>query len=254
MSLEQSIATATNEVGRARDEILNFATVAQEQIARVTDAYASTISNFTAIFHVNETTGLDTGSGLAGDPLRTIQEAVSRTPRGSRISVRLATDITLRENVVLDQRELDIRSDTSGVRRDFSFERKLNTNTTPNQRFLANFIFTGSSGIYFQDINLKIPAIDGNFGDFVPNSAANIFVAFSNTPFTANIAFGLCDIEFPPVPFAPMIGNTPCNLKIGSTTFSGSNRFGNIHGGFTNPAGTPINDAAHLIMSNQTTI
>lgn len=254
MALEDTIALAANEVGQARDEILGIVNVANTQITRVTDAYTTILAHFNAQFWINDVSGDDSAEGSAAAPLKTIQQAISRTPRGSKILVHLATDFVIRGAIYLDSRELNIHSDTASVRRQVSFERKADTNFTPYRRSVANFVFTGASGVHFQDIRLALPILDGDWASYVDGGTSNVFVGYGNIPYLIGVSFWSCEIDFPATPFAAMFNDSLVALRIGASTFTGSSRHGWVHKAFTSTSGTNANDAAHRIMTNLDTI
>ena len=254
MSLEDTIALAANEVGQARDEILGLTDVAQTQITRVSNTYNRILSNFSARFWINDVSGDDNAEGDADAPLKTVHEALSRTPRGGRLRVYLATDLVIRDHIYLNSRELNFYSDTASVRRQITFERQADTNFTPYRRSLANFVFTGASGVHFQNIRFVVPILDGDWASYTDVGGSNIFVGYGDVSYPVGVSFQACEIEFPATPFAAMFNSTPALLRIGESTFTGTSRHGWVHRSFTDTAGTPANDAAHLIMTNLPTI
>jgi hypothetical protein len=203
MSIEQSIADLVAIGGRNLQLPQDIAQTATNQIAAVGAAYQARVASLTTTFVVNQATGSDTGTGTAAAPFRSIDQALSLTPRGGRCYVSLAADYTLSaHNILVDGKDLIVRSDSS-VKRALVFERYLEATLTPNLRGVRGFHLGGGS-LSLLGLTINIPVLDGSWGNYLPANSSVIGVSDSENWRPLTVTVYNCAVVIPAVPFCAL--------------------------------------------------
>ncbi|MBA1195471.1 hypothetical protein G7007_21925, partial [Pseudomonas entomophila] len=84
--------------------------------AALAAAIAAVPSN-TKRYWVNQISGDDTAAGTAEAPLKTIIQALSRTPSGGLVTIHLQADYVMDSRITIENRRMYIETDKEGVKR-----------------------------------------------------------------------------------------------------------------------------------------
>ena len=258
MSLETSIAALTTQAGLLMDLPNQVNAAAQAKIAAMGAAYQGHIAGLAVTAYVDQVNGLDTNSGAIGSPFRTIDKALALTPRGGLCTVILKSAYTLSAHVIIDGKDLVLQSD-SAVRRALTFERLLDTSTTPAYRYAASLQLVNGGGITIHGLTINVPVVDGNWVNYVAAGVpGGLISAMGWMTFGGyKVSLASCDVNIPASPFCAVvqggIGITSLNVHSLSYTGAITSPNGRLWGGQTNTAGVATNTLSSLA-TNLTTI
>lgn len=203
MSLESSIAALTQQAGLLMDLPQQVNAAAQAQIASMGAAYQSHIAGLSVSAYVDQINGLDTNSGALATPFKTIEKALSITPRGGFCCVLLKSDYTLTGDITVDGVHLSIVSDSS-IKRALTFERQLLTAFTPALRAVRQFKLSSGS-LNLSGLTINFPFIDGDWGNYAP---ANSHIVGGNGSYQwrpIDVTVFNCNVNIPASPFCSFI-------------------------------------------------
>jgi hypothetical protein len=237
MSLEDTIALAAQEVGKAREEVLKVAGLSTQQIAAVTQAYLTIIAQMKTNFFVDFAGGNDASPGTEASPLKTITRALALTPFGGSCTCTLKSDYTVSSLIFVDGRQLTVKSALQKY--NLFFERLSTLGTNPLYRYPVCFYLDGDSSVAINNCIINVPEL-GNFAAYTPASSPSSLFSV-NPDRRGDWVIRQCDVKIPAQPF--------CSLFQGSTELLGiswqsnvlngaqTSLLGNLLSSQTNPAG-----------------
>lgn len=246
MSLEDTIALAANEVGQARDEILDFVNVAQTQISRVADQYVANLASQNISLYVDPIAGDDAASGEANAPLKSLQQAVDLVPRGGRGTILLFNQLSISgASVDIDNKNISLASAT-GARLAVTGEGYVEAGTGFRKCHGFSLDFGGRLALSGLSINLPVAA------GAVASAAYHGQSGFIHSKGTiadagSTVVVAFCDMNFPASPVGKLTDFTlaPQVLHMEANTVTGT-MFGNLVSGASSSDGTPASAVAGL--------
>jgi len=254
MSLEQSIADLQTQAGLLLDLPQEIADQAQSRITQIGNFFDARVNTLMYTAYIDQVSGSDANDGNPDTPLKTIGEALSRTPLGGMCIARLKGDYHVDETLTVEQRYLRIWSDGS-VRHKVTFERKSQLIVNTTYRILENFALINAQ-IEFVTLTLEMPAADGTWGNLPEYVAYNGFASIrSSAAWGANVInISYCDIDIPANKFTSLIGGGNClMLNVAAVTMLDQALNGNLFYNLTSGSGTDSNTVPWL-NTNLTTI
>ncbi len=256
MAVQDDLAGALSAIAAATNTLNTIGAQATGAISAVTKAYNDRIASLRTLFYVNAITGSDAAAGTSAAPLRSISEAVRRTPYGGfcRVELRSAYTFTFAENLTLDKVDLTVIGD--GVTRfPVTFERRVKDNITPAVREAAAIKFLRGGCINFCFIELVAPALD-SFSQYQDYGSGCLFTSVQLAYGVSSISFLLCNINLPTTPFGSLLQSlTQVSFIVEQCTLNGpvTSLNGRVVFGRTDSAGVAASTVSGL-MTNLVTV
>lgn len=216
-----------------------------DAIAAVGGAYATYLANFARDFWLHPTAGADTNPGTLVAPVKTIQEALNRTPPNGVCTVNLQASMTLAATVEVNGKLLILKSDTAGVKRRVDFGTYSFTDGGITYRGLRNFVMRARSALSLRDLYLVMP-LDTGFTTQMLTSFSSMFHPVVPRGPTA-VDLQDCQINIPGSPFGPMFGSGTWTVNVWNTTTDSQPLKGRVLEGITDTsAGTDPKNVASI--------
>lgn len=229
-----ALTAATTELTALRQALLPVAQVRADLQAE----FAARQAQMGVTFWVDPAAGLDTAAGTEAAPLRTVTQALARTPVGGRCEVRLTGPLEVAGQIRIDRRDLLVRS-SSSTRHAVTFGRT----AAGGARSTGHFYLMGRATFTAMLVRIVQPALAGFEGTTLDADAACIRAAVvpsDGATGRAGVSLGAVDVELPATAFAPLMGGTPLSLAWWNNTLVGavSSVRGRLHELATSVSGT----------------
>jgi hypothetical protein len=157
---------------------------------------------------VHQQTGDDSADGTETAPLRSVEEALRRTPPGGVCVVKMMADYHFADIVNVAQTFLVLNSGSS-VRHTITLERKTAQWSEGPVRFTAGCRLKYRGGLHVSGLRVVMPVLDGYWGTIDP---VPFFCGIAQTGMSIyaggqTVMITYSDIAIPASPFCPVIGN-----------------------------------------------
>lgn len=243
MAVQDDIAAALAAIAGAKDALSSIAGQATGAIAQVTAAYNQRLSSLVGSYVVNQATGSDSNVGSSASPLRSIEAAIAKVPRGGLVEIAMQTDYTIEAPITIGDRRVLIYSVT-GVQRSINFSVTQDMSVTPGSRVCNGFRLDGSSALSILNMRVIVPPI-GAYAGLLDRLSAALFRQVSQYGLAAqSVCLLSCAIEIPAAPFGPIVqGDWPLTLAVIECSLPGAvtSLNGRLVGGYVNTSGVPAN-------------
>lgn len=259
MSLETSIANLVAIGGQNLTLPQQIANAAQDKLAEMAAAYQGHLSSLLVAVSVDQVNGLDTNAGTAAAPLKTLQKALSLTPRGGMCVVTLLGDYTLTADVAIDGKKLCIYSG-GGAKKNIYFDRFANNAVAPAQRNCRKFTFRQGGALLLFGCTVNVPVLDATYNGLT--AASELALCGGIGDYGADgldaitLQMYLCDYKIPATPYCCMLpASMPIDLVIIANTLNGAitSLNGQVMSGITAAGGTAASGVS-LLRTNLSTI
>lgn len=222
------------------------------RLTALSNRYTSLIDTSYQFVFLDTVNGSDDNPGNNVDqPFKTINFALSRMDRGSRVWINVLSDLHIDEEIELNAIALRIhgsKSDGTRVRVTFDRERRVRTNNT-DQRNLVGFTLHSGSHLELNGCIIIMPALGQDFDDTVVGDRGM---------FNSDLEKALMDLvianssmELPNTPFMPILGP---NVRIAFMVVLNLLQIGDVTNprgywlnGVTSSSGTDVNTIPYLL-------
>jgi hypothetical protein len=226
-TLEDQIAGLALQTAALLPLPQQIAAQASAGVAAVQAAWTARIASMNTEFVVDAANGLDTNPGTTAAPLRTLREALARTPFGGRCVALLAAPYALDASnggadglTLIDRRTLIIRS-TTNVRHPVTFTPRASPGD-PLLRSIHGFSLQDRASLAFSGVRFVMPSATGWSNlTTIGWTASPIHARPVHRGAAVFVAFEDCDIELPADPYAAIIGASAVQLNVQNATLAG---------------------------------
>ena len=257
-TLEERIADLQDQAGRLLDLPQQIADTAQARINQIGSYWDARVQEMYTTAYVHQQTGDDDADGTESAPLRSVEEALHRTPPGGVCEVRLMTNYHFAEIVPVSQTHLFLRSDST-LRHAVTLERKSHTLSNGDiVRISGGVRLRNRGSVFFNGLRLVVPPLDGAWGSYPLAEEYSGFAQTGNTSEAGRqlVKITYCDIEVPAEPFCAVVGNGsryPLELFMSNCTATDQPLTGRLLSGASDTNGTDTTTLPWLL-TNLTTV
>lgn len=257
MSLENSIATLTEQVSLVLDSASRVEAAATAQINKVGAAYSSRLAAMSTTFYVDQLLGNDANEGTQASPLKTINRAVALTPPGGGIcTTNLLSDYHVDADINLSGRKLIVGR--VGVTRKLTFAKyTLDPGTNVTYRAVRGFVSDGRfCHVALSGLNVELPEAVANEIGLPESTYPAIFKEqWALAPGAGIFEFYNCSVSVPLERYGPLCGFSGATFISLVTTFGGARGHirGRVFSGVTDEAGVDPK-TLNLLRSNLTLV
>jgi len=256
-TLEDRIADLQHQAGLLLDLPQQIADTATARINALGDYWQQRQSSMRSVSYVHQTIGDDAGGGTEDEPIKSIEEALRRTPVGGVCEVRLMSAYHFVDVTEIGERELIIKS-SSTIRHAITLERLRGAYTDPNGRRTGGPRLGFDSSVTYMGVTLVVPPLDGGWGDYqlYPQYSGFAQPGWSAQALLGRVRITLCDLSIPTNPYCPIVGFEGWRilaLQCNSLVLTDQPYVGNLVAGATDPAGTATASLPWLL-TNLTTV
>lgn len=257
MSLEASVSALLVQTNNLLAIPQAIADAAAAAVTRVSNAYTALVAGQVSVV-VDPVNGQDdpARSGLAAQPLKTVQAALARTPVGGVCIVALTGPITIDTIILVKARILQIVS-TTATRHAVNFVRSTLDASGQTYRNLTGFRLSHTAQLNFIGVTINMPAADGAFLPALEyQESAPFRVSGAGEDTLTSVQLTLCDLNLPAVPFARLTSHfsQPLALVVNGCTLTGSPLVGRISRANTNTATPVATSTLRWMLTNLTEI
>ena len=256
-TLADRIADFETQANQLLDLPQQIADTAAERIDEIGDYWDARVAGMFTRVWVDQGSGDDAAAGTADAPLKSLGEALRRTPPGGVCEVRLAADYHIAQDETVRQTYLRLTSDGS-VRHTVTVERTTATIANTAYRRTTGLWLRERAAVEFSGLTLVVPPLDGNWDNYTPRDVWSGLVFMRDTSSSGNALVKLrnCDVSVPSSPFCAVIGHGadyPLELHAYSLVATDQPLTGHLLSGATDTNGT---DTATLpwLLTNLTTV
>lgn len=153
MSLETDVA---NLVTKTTD-LISYFNGRKASIDAAVSAAVAAAPAISRVFFVDSQLGNDDNLGTSTSPFKTLEAAISATPKGGRADVMLQRDYTLSSHVLLNGRKLMVRGEVAGGRK-LTLNEFLLDNGGVSTRRMGSFWQSDESTLELANLTLSLPA------------------------------------------------------------------------------------------------
>ena len=251
-TLADRIADFETQANQLLDLPQQIADTARARINQIGNYWDQRVRRMMTVAYVHQQSGDDGAEGTEAAPLRSVEEALRRTPPGGVCVVKMMADYHFADVVPVEQTFLQLISDSS-VRHAITLERKtIQWNGVPH-RITAGCRLKFRGGLHVSGLNVVMPVLDGNWGTFdpVPFFCGVAQIGMSIHAGGQTVMFTYCDITIPTSLFCPVIGNgtdnRPLELYVQSCVATDQPLEGHLLSSATDPAGTATSSLPWLL-------
>ncbi len=207
-TLADRIADFETQANQLLDLPQQIANTAQSRINQIGNYWDQRVQSMRLTAHVHQLAGDDNAAGTEAEPLKSVDEALRRTPPGGVCEVRLHADYHFSDVLPVDETELVLTSATS-VRWALTFERLQLTWSGVTYRTLAGVRLRRRAAVRAHRLTIQIPALDASWAGMAEKSIFCGFAQLGTAELLGGSLVGItyCDINIPADPFCALIGN-----------------------------------------------
>lgn len=250
MSLDTTIAQIADKVDQALASNGQLATTFTQHANTLSQQWQARQSSMSVDFFVDQASGNDTRNGLTpATALRSIREALARTPVGGYANARLTGPFVIQgEDVTIHNRTLRLFSEGS-TRHPVSFERIVRPEL-PGFRSTRGFRLAGDATLILDTLGLVFPALDGTWNTLIADAWSPI-IGYHGGIFIGHhmVSMRFVNLDIPAAPFSNMIQDFwNLNLSVRDVALTGARTsiLGAVEGGVTSTTGTAASTRPHL--------
>ena len=207
-TLEDRIADLQNQAGLLLDLPQQIADTAQARINQIGSYWDARINQMHTVAYVHQQTGDDDASGAEDAPLRSVGEALRRTPPGGMCEVRLLADYHFADVERVRQTYL-VMTSSSSIRHAVTLERMTYDVAGTPKRITGGPLLSDRAAIRYTGVTLVVPPLDGTWGSYDPIEGYCGFAQLGNSATVggALVKLTYCDVQIPSAPFCAVVGN-----------------------------------------------
>ncbi len=240
-TLEDRIADLQQQAGLLLDLPQQIADTAQQRINALGAAWEQRQAAMYARHYVHQQVGDDSADGTDDAPLRSIDEAIRRTPEGGICDVRLLADYHFAAPTPTGQRYVLVQS-ADTVRHQVTLERISEQLSAYAARYTGGLRMSRCGSVEYRGLTLVVPALDGTWPNYtlVNSYAGHAQCGHSGESMLAMVRLAYCDVVIPSAAFCPLIGRGghAVALEAASLVATDQPLIGNLVGGAADPVGT----------------
>ncbi|MEO3480550.1 hypothetical protein AAFO90_23195 [Phaeobacter sp. CAU 1743] len=150
------MATSTEQINTliaSNTALMEYFQGARDQIDADLDAAALRVGDTNRLIYVDQTNGDDANDGTVDAPVQTLTRAKNMSVYNGVLDIRLKSDYHHDKTLIFRNGQINIRSDTGGVKRKFT-SAPVSVDTATSTPSLSNG--TGYSMFLFKDIELEM--------------------------------------------------------------------------------------------------
>ena len=184
-----------------------IADTAQARINDIGAYYQQRLQMMEVTAYVHQLVGDDTADGSENAPLKSIEEALRRTPPGGICICKLQGDYHFATSLFVENKYLIIRSDST-LRHALTFERSTRVYNNNTHRRMNGIVLGVLGGAELFGLQLVMPPLDGTWGNHELDCCLHGFIQipFSNYVARNVVKFYYCDVIIPASPYGPIVG------------------------------------------------
>lgn len=206
----------------------------------------SSVVDMEQTFYVDQVNGDDSAAGASDTPLKSINEAVSRTSVSGICNVFLLSDYLVNENISLRAKSLSIAG--SGAKRELSFTPYVLTEDSLEYRALYGFDFFGFCRLDMNNVSFVVPSITGYDTYLVHPRSSPLRCPNTGSTGLHTFAFRYSDMDIPEDKFSSVwYVNGLGALRWTSITMLDQSYRGNLVYGVTVAEGTDTTTLSWLV-------
>lgn len=246
MSLEASIAALTAQAGLLMDLPAQIAAAANGKLSELAQQFQARQASMYVIYYVDQGTGADTAAGTQSAPIRSIDEALRRTPAGGACVVRLLSDYVVSSDITIYNRFVRIEGDASS-RKNIVFSRLLRDEQSVQKRSCVNIRLAHRAQICVLYVNLKLPSI-GDWGGYANSAWNGVFCCWQPDAPLLAVSLYACGLNRPADCMSPMfVAGSPIALTVSACTETAEPMNGWWLSSYTNAAGTSVVNVSNVV-------
>ena len=240
-TLADRIAAFETQANQLLDLPQQIADTAQARINQIGAYWDVRVQQMRTVAHVDPGTGDDANDGSVGSPLRTVEEALRRTPPGGVCTVFLLGNLHIpQEGIEVDNRWLHIVGSQPVGNPVISLEQY--------QFDLGGTTWRGSGGFVLREMghlnivgcSVQIPDGSGAWSGYPLNQTMGGLVQVRGTESAGHvIVLRYCEVTIPATPHCPLVGSYDVPLQFYATSLTVSGTLeGNVFSQVTSPTST----------------
>ena len=256
-TLADRIADFEAQANRLLDLPQQIADTAQARINQIGSYWDARVRQMHTVAYVHQQAGDDNASGSESEPIRSVEEALRRTPPGGVCEVRLLAGYHFADVVTVSQTYLMMTS-ANTVRHPVTLERLFYDVAGTQMRITGGVRLSDRAAVRHTGLTLVVPPLDGTWGSYTPieGYCGHAQLGNSATVGGALVSMTYCDVQIPSAAFCSVIGNEsdyPLELFVAVCIATDQPLTGRLLSGATDTNGTA---AASLpwLTTNLTTV
>ncbi len=242
-TLADRIADFETQANQLLDLPQQIADTAQARINQLGSYWDQHVNNMHTYMHVHQQNGDDAAAGTAQAPLKSIDEALRRTPPGGVCDCILHSGYHFSEPLPVSQTFLAMSS-AGTIRYPVTVERLTREWEGVQKRYSAGIELRYRGAVMMMGLTVTVPPLDGNWGtlDPIPYLQGFIQTGQANRLGGQLASLVYCDIAIPAAPFCAVVGNDvtrrPIELYVQSCVATDQPLEGNLLSSATDTNGT----------------
>jgi len=256
-TLEERIADLQDQAGQLLDLPQQIADTAQARINQIGTYWATRVQQMRTVTYVHQQSGDDDADGTESAPIRSVEEALRRTPPGGVCEVRLLGGYHFAGVVTVSQTYL-VMTSASSVRHAITLERLTYQAFGTTKRKTGGPLLTRRAAVRYTGVTLIVPVLDGTWGSYEIRHSHSGFAQLGDSVDAggALVSITECDIRIPQTPYCAVVGNDyrmPVELYVTGCVATDQPLTGRLLSGATDPSGTAAASLPWLV-TNLTTV
>lgn len=241
-TLADRIADFETQANQLLDLPQQIADTAQARINQIGSYWEARVRQMHTVAYVHQQTGDDNADGTETAPLKSVDEALRRTPPGGVCEVRLLAGYHFADQVPLAQTYL-VMTSANTVRHPVTLERKLYDSAGVQRRITGGPRLKDRAAVRYTGLTLVVPPLDGSWGSYTPIEGYCGFAQLGNTAEVGGVLVSMtyCDIQIPSSPFCAVVGNElnyPLELYVAACVATDQPLTGRLLSAAANTSGT----------------
>ena len=256
-TLADRIADFEAQANQLLDLPQQIANTAQARINQIGNYWDARVQAAHTIAYMHQQIGDDDAAGTESAPLKSVEEALRRTPPGGVCEVRLLAGYHFADVVPVRQSYLVMKS-ASSIRHAVTLERKFYDSAGTQMRITGGVRLLDRAAVRYTGVTLVEPPLDGSWGSYDPINGYSGFAQMGNSSTVGGqmVALTYCDIQVPSTPFSALVGNEssyPVELHVTACVATDQPLTGHLLSGATDTNGTAASSLPWLL-TNLTTV
>ena len=214
-TLADRIADFETQANQLLDLPQQIADTAQARIDQIGTYYQQRLQTMKVTAYVHQQIGDDTTDGSENAPLKSIDEALRRTPPGGLCEIRLAANYHIDTIIDVERRNVLLDAAT-GANPEITLSGRSQVINNTEYRGSHGFNLLYSAGIVFSNLTVSIPPLAAPY-DALPlhdQLGGIVQTTYSKYFWAQYVQFRYCTINLPASPLVPLLSNWKGTMQL----------------------------------------